>query len=135
MSGARVVRRWRGDDILTRMKRATGSGLIAIAENVVAEGKRNAHVISGTMKRSIHAAPAGYDGGDDEIRAVSSDLPSVKTPSPHPVGWAVEAGSWMPYACVEEVGRGHQFMTPAVESVRGVKATAIMTAAFKRERL
>lgn len=133
---ASAKRTWHGDQIAARGLRATGRGSIAIAEHVAVAGKRNAHVISGDMRRSIHTAPEGYLGEDDEALAATGDVTvdygaddvldgSVAT---------VETGSWLAYACAEEVGRGHKFMEPAVEEVRG-NSHGIMASAFKEEGL
>jgi len=108
-----------------------GRGLVGIGEAVSTEGKRNAHVISGTLRRSIHSAPAGYTGGNDEDAAAGgSDIPNARTPSWEGVNAALEVGSWVAYACVEEVGRGHAFMAPAIAAVGGARATALMQRAF-----
>lgn len=121
---------WEGGKIATRARQAMGRGLVGIGEAVANEGKRNAHVISGTMRRSVHSAPAGYTGGNDESAAAGSDLPNARTPSWEGVNAALEVGSWVAYACVEEVGRGHAFMAPAVSAVGGARATALMQQAF-----
>ena len=129
---------WEGHGISLQVKRAMGRGLIGIGMAVSTEGKRNAHVISGTMMRSIHTAPHGYSGGNDEASAASSDLGNVSSVSDiGKTGFdsVIDVGSWMSYACVEEVGRGHAFMQPAVESVSGARAVALMTRAFAEEGL
>lgn len=129
---------WDGQEIAMRSKRAMGRGLIGIANAVVTEGKRNAHVISGTMMRSIHAAPHGYSGGNDAAEAATQDLAmgaSVVDVSTTGFDAVIDVGSWMPYACVEEVGRGHAFMAPAVQMVSGPRSVGLMTQAFAEEGL
>jgi hypothetical protein len=64
------------------------------------------------------------------MAAGGSDIPNVRTPSWEGVNAALEVGSWVAYACVEEVGRGHAFMAPAVAAVGGARATALMVQAF-----
>lgn len=121
-----------------RVNRATGRAVVAIAENVAVETKRQTHVITGTLRRSIHAAPVGYDGSSDEGNAKTGDLMLMeRSPQPEhtPFGPAVEVGSWLPYACVEWIGRGHPGITQGMEAVRGAKATAIVAEAFKQEGL
>lgn len=118
-------------DILPRAQRAMGRGLIGIAERVVVDGKRNAHVITGTLRRSIHAAPVNYNGSGDEGAAQSGDIANTDDGE---LTKALEVGSWVPYACVEETGRGHQFMTPAVSMAR-TYADDVMIMAFKQEGL
>ena len=116
------------------MRRAAGRSIVAIAEHVAADGTRNAHVVTGTLRRSIHAAEVGYDGGGDEETARTAKIGNVSQASYEGHGASVEVGSWLPYACVEEVGRGHQFITPAVEASRGY-ADGVVLQAVKAEGL
>ena len=134
--GAGYIMDWDGREIAARGRRATGRGLIGIGMAVSTEGKRNAHVISGTMRRSIHAAPHGHSGGNDEATAAGgTDIPDTQIPSWQGNDAVIDVGSWASYACVEEVGRGHAFMQPAVESVSGPRSVALMTRAFAEEGL
>lgn len=120
-----------------RIKRATGRAIVGIGVAVATETKRVTHVQFGDLRRSVHAAPAGYDGGDDEVQAGRGDLlhEMVPEPTPSPVGPMVEVGSWMPYACVEWVGRGHPGITQGLEAVRGIRANSIVLQAFREEGL
>lgn len=129
----RVRSEWHGDDIVERAGRAAGRAVIGIGEQVVADAKSNAHVVTGTLRRSIHLAPVGY-GGDDESTARAVTIPNIGEATEQGDSHLVEAGSWLPYACVEETGRGHQFITPAVENVRGI-APALIRQAFAEEGL
>lgn len=115
---------WKGDDILRRGKRAVARGTIAIAENIGGHAKRNAHVISGDLRRSIHVA-AHNSGGLGRATAQAAATHD---------GALVDVGSWLDYACVEEVGRGHRYMQPAVEEGR-TTAHLTMRAAFAAEGL
>ena len=126
---------WHGDEIARRAERADGRAVVAIAENIAADGKRYAHVISGTLMRSIHSAPLNYIGAADEEAAATTDLGNAGFMDVlfDPRGAALEVGSWVSYACVEEVGRGHAFMTPAVEGMRGPRADAIIKQAYVEE--
>ena len=99
---------WHGDEIKRRAERANARGTIAIGEGVVSAAKRVVHVISGTLRRSIHAAAARTGG------TIDATTQNVRTKD----GAVVDAGSWIEYACVEETGRGHAYMQPAVEQVR-----------------
>ena len=136
---ARLVHReWHGDEILRKQRRATGRGIVGIAEAVSAETKRVTHVgESGNLRRSVHAAPVGYDGSNDENLVADTDLATVITgqATTTPFGPAVEVGSWMPYACAEWVGRSHPGVTQGLEQVRGARADRIMQAAFRAEGL
>ena len=91
---------WDGREIAARGRRATGRGLIGIGMAVSTEGKRNAHVISGTMRRSIHAAPHGHSGGNDEATAAGgTDIPDTQIPSWQGNDPVIDVGSWVSYAC------------------------------------
>lgn len=125
--------KWNGNEIVARARRALGRGLVGTGMEIVREAKINAHVISGTMRRSVHLAPADY-ATDDLNEAETSDVSNIITPTARGNDWVVAAGSWVPYACVEEVGRGHQFITPALDVGRG-KAFRIFQQAFREEGL
>jgi hypothetical protein len=99
-----------------------GRGTIAIGEAVVTFATQYAHVISGDLRRSIHAAKVGSLG----MIAVNAETAKDKN------GALLDVGSWLDYACVEETGRMHQYMHPAIEQARGY-ATHIMATAFKAE--
>jgi hypothetical protein len=122
---------WNGDDLVERTKRAQARAILAIAEVAAAEAKRLAHVYTGTMRRSIHVAPADYIPYRDEMAAQSDDLQASTTvePTETETGAMVLLGSWVHYADIEEVVRGHEFITPAVESVRTQAAEIIRRAA------
>lgn len=126
---------WHGQAIILRVRRALGRGLIGIGEKTSVLAKENAHVISGNMRRSIHTAPMNYLGAEDEELAKSGDIPNIEVPTPVGGDWVLQVGSWMPYACVEEAGRGHRFVGPAVESMTGGPSVKIMRQAFKEEGL
>lgn len=113
---------WEGGDIRVRFKRAIARGTISVSEQIAARAKVNVHKVTGDLARSIHAAKADTLG-DQEM-----SQQNVLTEE----GTLTEVGSWLAYACVEEVGRGHQYMMPAVEAVRGTTARTFR-AAFKQE--
>lgn len=123
------ISQWNGEELIKKARRATGRGFVGIAGRIESQGKRFVDVISGDLKRSIHVARSGTSGngpirgGNDAQAPGSNDA------------WLVEVGSWLDYACVEEVGRGHQFMQPAVESTSGGPAYAIMKQAWEEEGL
>ena len=112
------------DDATTRRRfdRAVGRGTIGVAGRVETQAKRNVHVITGDLRRSIHSAKVNTLG--EELASQRNVLTSD--------GAITETGSWLDYACVEEVGRGHAYMMPAVESVRAV-AVAIFQESFRQE--
>lgn len=119
-----------------RIKRATARATIGIAVAVATETKRVTHRLTGNLMRSVHAAPAGYDGSGDEAEAARGDmLDFALEPTLTPFGPMVEVGSWMPYACVEWIGRGHPGIDQGLEAVRGIRASAIVHQAFREEGL
>lgn len=133
-----VARTWNGMELQDRLHRAAGRSIIGIGQAIAVETKRVTHVMEGTLKRSVHAAPAGYDGSGDEDLAESSDL-MLLLGAPQavigPLGATLEVGSWLPYACVEWVGRQHPGVTQGLEVVRGHHADSIVFQAFREEGL
>lgn len=138
MARVRFTRDWHGKSIQARVHRASARSILRIGEEIAAATKRITHVQFGTLRRSIHVAPAGYDGAGDEGAAKNGDLMrgaswiDAGVAGANPV---VEVGSWLPYACAEWIGRGHPGITQGLEMVRGVQADAIVVAAFKAEGL
>lgn len=133
-----MEREWYGLELQARINRAAGRAIIGIAMAVAVETKNITHVVNGNLRRSIHAAEVGYDGSPDEEEAQSADLLMshfMPVATPTPFGPAVEVGSWMPYACVEWVGRGHPGITQGLESVRGIRTDVIVRRAFQEEGL
>ena len=131
----KVTRTWGGDEIELRSQRAAGRAVVAIAVNAASETKRLTHRFSGTLARSTHAAPVGYEGSGDERVARGADMNDIPHATHTAEGPAVEVGSWLPYACVEWVGRGHPGVTQGVEATRGARVDAIVAAAFRAEGL
>lgn len=134
---------WNGLNVIQHKDRAAARALIAIGTNVAIETKTVTHRISGTLARSVHAAPVGYDGKDDE--RVAGDKPGEQNQDmmlmfaeiqPLKLGGEhiIEVGSWLPYACAEWVGRGHPGVTQGLELARE-RADAIMEKAFFEEGL
>lgn len=128
MANAKLVaHQWNGDELLARAGRATGRGLIGIGTAITSHAKVFVHGMSGDLRRSIHLAkPAS--SGTREARTGSDAKMADDI-------FLLEVGSWIDYACVEEVGRGHQFMQPAVETVSGPEAYAVMKRAWMEEGL
>jgi hypothetical protein len=134
---------WLGSELQLRMRAAMGKALVIMGITAASSAKQYAHVgagtaIPGTLRRSIHSAGLRHDGGSDQQMAATADLENAGYED---IEWgslgfepALLVGSWVDYACVEESGRGHRFIQPAIESLRG-EATAIMVAAWKSEGL
>lgn len=128
---------WKGDELKPRFYRAVARGTIGVAEQIAARAKRNVHVISGDLRRSIHVAAVNTSG----------EVPASQGNVLRRTGAIVEVGSWLEYAGIEETRdqqhaesehsqelTSHAYMIPALESVRG---TAFRTykAAFRQEGL
>ena len=131
-------------EIQDKVNRASGRAIVGIGVAVAIETKLVTHVISGTLRRSVHAAPEGYEvefgryGAGDEEMAQQGDLMMIygpPSPTPTPFGPVIEVGSWLPYACAEWVGRGHPGVTQGLEMVRGRRADLIVAQAFREEGL
>jgi hypothetical protein len=139
---------WNGLTILERKNRACSRALIGIGMRVAVETKNVTHVISGTLRRSVHAAPSGYSPSEDaeEQLAESTDkggqqqdlmiyYPLTPDQDPTVAGLTLlEVGSWLPYACAEWVGRGHPGVTQGLELARTTN-DAVVLQAFVEEGL
>ena len=99
---ATLVRRtWHGDEIVARSRRANGRAVIGMGEQASREMKGASHQVSGDLRRSIHAAKVGTMG------TIEADGGTVLE---RPTRVALEVGSWLPYACVENNrGGAHRF--------------------------
>lgn len=140
---AMSARTWEGMTIVDKIHRAGGRAIVGIGMVAVVETKRVTHVVSGTLRRSVHAAPPGEYHDDDEHDAMSSEdggrgidlsLEPVHAETT-PMGSLIEVGSWLPYACAEWVGRMHPGITQGLEAARGFRADAIVKQAFREEGL
>jgi hypothetical protein len=97
-----VRRTWRGDELDVRAKRATGRAIVGMGESAAAKMAELAHVESGDLRRSVHAAKV------ETMGAVDPDEQNVNVRD----FYQIEVGSWLPYACVEEDrGGDHRFAT------------------------
>lgn len=110
---------------------------------VAVETKTVTHVISGTLRRSVHAAPEGYAPNEEkeeqDATPEQNDLmimyPLAVEEVPTEGGLTLcEVGSWLPYACAEWVGRGHPGVTQGLELARP-RTDATVLKAFKEEGL
>lgn len=137
---------WRGPELTARVKKAARAGLIdiaaeaaTIAKTLAPEDHNPPDEKSGTLKRSVTIGAAGHDHGSDYRRAEAGedllvgDLAEqrfrISATRGGETTFRIEIGSWIPYACVEEVR--HPFIHPAIELVRA-DADALMIAAFRK---
>lgn len=123
----RLVRRtWHGDELLVRAKRAEARAVIGMGEHRANAMRGAAHRDSGDLARSCHAAKVNTMG------TVPAEPGTVRE---GPSNVQVEAGSWLPYACVENNrGGAHRF----AEIGNGVAQAADMEKlhrAFREEGL
>ncbi len=136
----RMNREWNGMSLAEKASRADARALIGIGMQTVRETKIVTHRISGSLARSVHAAPVGYEGyetdksqaeGGADLMMQHANTAPTELPDG---GWAIEVGSWMPYACVEWIGRGHPGITQGLEAARSM-AGRIFAQAYREEGL
>lgn len=134
-----VARTWNGLAVKDKINRASGRSIVAIGVGAATETKRVTHVLTGTLRRSVHTAPATDFHDSDEAEALDgSDLLMNShnlRPSQTPIGPMIEVGSWISYAAAEWVGRMHPGVQQGVEAMRGHKSDVIVAAAFREEGL
>lgn len=108
-----VILDWQGAQVLTKAKRAIERAEVATLEEASAEATRVVHRITGTLARSIHAAPIDYVGPADESVARSGRKIMNAADIPTWQGWQAmgEVGSWISYAIYEE--RRHPYLAPS----------------------
>lgn len=119
---------WTGAEVKTAGRRAVNRTMVALGARTSSGAKQRVHRLTGTLSRSIHEAPPDYatqSAGDHEA-AKTTDLAGSAT-AKLPV-WddkgeaALEVGSYLPYACVEEAR--HPFLAPALdEAMAGAEET------------
>ena len=125
------------EEIMLKAKRATGRGVISIGEQIVSESKQIVHVQTGTLRRSLHVA------APDEMHFTDEDEARIRDLNEQVLEWhqimsddqlqaVIEAGSWLPYACVEECGRQHHYVLPAYDMIYPTMSIT-MRAAFAAE--
>ena len=129
--GPNVTFVWFGQVIKEQASEAIADGTIEVGDVIVQKAKGFAHQITGKLQRSIHVGEVGRTGDEDEGRADTGDIPNINSGDVQRDGMSasVDVGSWVEYAAVEEISRGHVFMTPAVEGARG-EAFGAMAKAF-----
>lgn len=136
-----MARVWNGLEIEDRIHRASGRAIVGIGMAVAVQTKMICHVWKqgGTLRRSIHVStPMEPHDDDQESAEMGMDLLSqgMGAEAFHgPLGFGVEVGSWVDYACVEWVGRRHPGITEGLSAVRGIQADRIVQQAFREEGL
>ena len=122
-----------------RVDRASARALIGIGTRIAIETKLVTHVVTGTLERSVHVAPRFYDDEDGDLKMAQNgadlvDMSGALHPTKTSGGWEIEVGSWLPYACVEWVGRAHPGITQGLEASRPLFGPIVMQA-FREEGL
>lgn len=128
---------WHGQRIKRKLERAVARATIAWAMLVSTEAKMDVHRVTGTLSRSIHAAPSNYDGGSDIMLAKASALSGIVGQVPRWLGnrsvAEVAAGSWIDYAKTErQRGGTHDWLSRAV-TVADAKFPFILARAMGQE--
>jgi len=126
-------------DLLKRKNRAVAKAQVAMARDMILLAKDIVHVITGTLQRSIHAAPLNYLGEGDYARAINGeDLGEMFIDDFNQFmrgrSVEIEVGSWIPYANIEENVRAHHFLLPAFNAVTA-KQEQYYHQAFREEGL
>lgn len=136
-----ISHEWHGKSLSLKASRAQARAILEIGDEAAHEAKQLAHILSGTMMRSIHTAPENYTGeADYEIAATGVDLQDANPATVYNIdleaasGIGISFGSWVDYAIIEEEVRGHEFIEPAVFAVRA-RSNGIMIKHFKIEGL
>ncbi len=106
------------DKLAPNVVGAVDRGMARSAANAARTAKGAAHVRTGRLRRSIHAARAGYDGSHDHAVATTTNIPpegfgfELGNPKGSKLDWVV--GSWVTYAVYERArGGGHDFLSGA----------------------
>ncbi len=107
---------WRGNDILKDQKEGAKSGVLEWAKEAERRAKQLAHVVTGAMQRAtgmVHPLDKRiFQGpGAPTVSGTIKDIRELHG------SYITTITSLVSYAIVEEVGRGHQFIAPAVQSV------------------
>lgn len=127
---------WHGKKVEAKAKRAIESASVQWGVTVAQKAKGIVHRLSGTLSRSLHAAPDNYNI-DDTAAAMVSTMPLEVGNIPRWVGSKamVAAGSWIDYAIYEKARGGlHDFLsTPARET--NSKYGDMLRRAFARQGL
>lgn len=116
---AKNTHEWHGDRVNESVGRAVIRAEIAWGETAVSKSKQlPVHRLSGTLSRSLHAAPADHDVDETrqaEVSVIASTPPKERASDPViRIAW----GSWIDYAGFERKrGGSHDWMTgPTAEA-------------------
>lgn len=112
---------WKGRQVSDGVRRAVEKGMRDWGDEVTDQAKARAHVITGTLQRSLHTAPGGYDGSGDESVARGQAIGSggigglAGVPNWDGETAVIDVGSWVSYA-IHEMRRGgaHDFLSDVV---------------------
>jgi len=121
--------RWNGEAVVSEVTERMARAMAEIGLRVETESKRELRkghgVLTGTLRRSIHSAPVGYNWQADDVMP-SVGTPErggdVVTPKLQNKQMVVEVGSGLRYAMAVHQGHhrfgGYHYLTTGVERVR-----------------
>lgn len=105
---------WRGDQVIADVRRNMAQAMGEIGLRVEAESKKELYkghgVLTGTLRRSIHAAQPGYSWASDDV------APAAGTPER---GGQMALGITMSDAIVVQVGSGLNYALPVHQGFGG----------------
>jgi len=118
---------WRGDEVARQvMRQVSIPALVDIGLDVEGEAKKQLQpghgVLTGTLRRSIHAAEADYNFGSDDV-SPSGSSPERGGKTVQTDKAVIAVGSGLEYAMAVHQGHhsfgGYHFMTKALNIVKG----------------
>lgn len=112
---------WYGRQYDEAGKRALSRGAVAATNEFVSNAKMIVHRDSGTLSRSIHAAPPNYHENQGDESKAASGVDLVDVAGYNFFKWEgdrahAQAGSWLGYAIYEE--NLHPYLAPALAMAR-----------------
>lgn len=134
---------WDGAEAKAKARRAVNRAMVALGARTTSGAKQRVHRLTGTLSRSIHEAPPDYatqatgdlkaaqdaaHGGQEQDLA-GSEMAKLPVWDEHSEA-AMEVGSYLPYACVEEAR--HPYLAPALDEAMA-SAEATFKQAFAEE--
>lgn len=133
---------WKGDEVLKTTQENGAKIISEFALTVEGEAKRELRkghgVLTGTLRRSIHAALPGYDWSGDDVKAGAGSPEHGGEQVMPETGdqITVEVGSGLVYAMAVHQGhdsfQGYHYLTNGLKKAQGKLATIIARHQVKR---
>jgi hypothetical protein len=112
---------WHGEELKHHVEHALSRAAVGWAQQVVMAAKMIVHRVTGTLSRSLHAAPRDYNGAGDFEQAKTTSLDTGAAGAGYELpkwdnGHAyIAAGSWIQYAAAEfSKGGTHDYLSGPV---------------------